>query len=425
MRDFDSAGQAPARIAFQAGDVDSAMKTAAKTYSGTFMYHYQMHAPIGPNVAVADVTPTGAIIYTHVKDGYGTSRPKIAAVLQMPVNQVRIVYYKGASSFGGGAQHVDTGESAAIMSKAVGKPVRVQYMRWDEHGWDNYGPATMWDVRGGVDASGKIVALDATSFGMASYTVTPAESMTSSVTGIALPTGTGNGPADTTYSGTQYDIPNRRIIGKTVPVLNHYFKVSTLRAPNAPQTCFANEQLIDHLAYLANMDPYQFRLNNISSAPLGTGAGATAAGQNPGQWQWRDALVGVGKAANWQPRVANSVKQTGDVVKGRGIAIGGFANSQAAVVAEIEVNKKTGKIVAKHMYVAQVAGLTVAPSLVNNQSDGSLIMGTSRALHEEVAFDKGRVTSLDWVTYPLLRFKDHPQTTTVVVQRTDLQPTGR
>ena len=134
--------------------------------------------------------------------------------------------------------------------------------------------------------------------------------------------------------------------------------------------------------------------------------------------------MGVGKAANWQPRVANSVKQTGDVVKGRGIAIGGFANSQAAVVAEIEVNKKTGKIVAKHMYVAQVAGLTVAPSLVNNQSDGSLIMGTSRALHEEVAFDKGRVTSLDWVTYPLLRFKDHPGVTTVVVQRTDIQPTG-
>ena len=99
------------------------------------------------------------------------------------------------------------------------------------------------------------------------------------------------------------------------------------------------------------MDPYQFRLNNISSAPLGTGANATATGQNPGQWQWRDALNAAAKAANWQPRVANSVKQTGDVRTGRGIALGGFANSQAAVVAEIEVNMKTGKIVAKHLYV--------------------------------------------------------------------------
>jgi CO/xanthine dehydrogenase Mo-binding subunit len=345
-------------------------------------------------------------------------------VLKLPINNVRIIYAKGASSFGGGAQHVDTGESAAVMSQAIGKPVRVQYMRWDEHGWDNYSPATLWDVRGGVDASGKLVAIDATSMGMASYSVTPAESMTSSITGIALPTGSGNGPADTTYSGTQYNVPNFRITGKTVPVLNNYFKVSTLRAPNAPQTCFACEQLIDQLAYLAGQDPYQFRLNNISSAPLGTGANATATGQNPGQWQWRDALVNAAKAHNWVPRVANSVKQTGDIRTGQGIALGGFANSQAAVAVNIEVNMKSGKIVAKHMTSAQVAGLSVAPSLIENQQSGALIMGLSRALYEEVAFDTGRVTSLDWVTYPLLRFKDSPTVTTVVVQRTDIQPTG-
>jgi CO/xanthine dehydrogenase Mo-binding subunit len=424
MRDFDTAGKAPARIAAQNGDVDTAMKNAAKTYANTFKYHYNMHAPIGPNAALADVTSSGAVIYTHVKDGYGTSRPKIAAVLKMDPSRVRIVYFKGASSFGGGAQHVDTGQAAAVMSQALGAPVRVQYMRWDEHGWDNYSPATMWDVRGGVDANGKLVALDATSIGMASYSVTPTESMTSSVTGIALPTGSGSGPADVTYSGTQYDIANRRIIGKTLPYLNNYFKVSSLRAPNAPQTCFATEQLVDQLAYLAGQDPYQFRLNNISSAPLGTAANATAANQNPGQWQWRDAMNGAAKAFNWTPRVANSVKQTGDVRKGRGIALGGFANSQAAVIADIEVNMKTGKIVAKNMVSAQVAGLSVAPALIENQQSGALIMGLSRALYEEVVFDKARVTSLDWVTYPLLRFKDHPTVTTVVVQRTDIQPTG-
>jgi len=424
MRAFDGKGQAPARIAAQAGNVDQAMASAAKTYSNTFTYHYQMHAPIGPNAALADVTSSGAIIYTHVKDGYGTTRPKIAAVLKMDPSRVRVVYYKGASSFGGGAQHVDVGQAAAILSKAIGKPVRLQLMRWDEHGWDNYSPATLWDVKGGVDANGKLVAWDATSTGMASYSVTPTESQTSSVTGLALPTGAGSGPADTTYSGTQYDIPNRRIVGKTLPYLNNYFKTSSLRAPNAPQTCFANEQVIDQLAYLAGQDSYQFRLNNISSAPLGTGANATASGQNPGQWQWRDAMNAAAKAANWQPRVANSVKQTGNVRTGRGIALGGFANSQAAVVAEIQVNMRTGKIVAKHLTSAQVAGLSVAPGLIENQQAGSLIMGLSRALYEEVAFDKARVTSLDWVTYPLLRFKDHPSVTTVVVQRTDIQPTG-
>ena len=116
-------------------------------------------------------------------------------------------------------------------------------MRWDEHGWDNYSPATLWDIKAGIDANGKLVALDATSTGMASYSKTPTEIMV----GQTVPT-TGNGPADTTYSGTQYDIPNRRVTGKTVSVLNNYFKVSTLRAPNAMQTCFASEQVIDHLA---------------------------------------------------------------------------------------------------------------------------------------------------------------------------------
>ena len=432
MRAFDSAGQAPARIAAQgpttpglpqAASVDAAMASAAKTFSGTFKHHYQMHGPIGPNVAVADVSPTGAILFSHVKDGYGTTRPKLAAVLQMDPSRVRIVYYEGSSSFGGGAQHVDTGESAAIMSKAVGKPVRLQLMRWDEHGWDNYSPATLWDVKGGIDANGKLVAWDATSTGMASYTVTPSESMITSVnSALSLPTGAGSGPGDTTYSGTQYDIPNRRIIGKTLPYLNNYFKTSSLRAPNAPQTTFANEQVIDQLAFLANQDPYQFRLNNISTAPLGTGAGVASG--SPQQWQWRDALNAVAKAANWQPKVANSVKQTGTIRTGRGIAMGGFANSQAANVADIEVNVKTGKIVVKHAYVAVVAGLMAGPALAENNMSGALIMGVSRALTEEVTFNQGRVTSLDWVSYPILRFADSPTVTTVVAQRTDLQPTG-
>jgi nicotinate dehydrogenase subunit B len=424
MRAQDAAGTAPARIAAQTlapgvSSIDAAMASAAKTYGGTFKYHYQMHAPIGPNVAVADVTTNSAIIYSHVKNGYGVTRSQVTAALnsaaiaaKLPntydISRVRVAYYEGSSTFGGGAAHVDNGENAAIMSMVVGAPVRVQWMRWDEHGWDNYGPATLWDVKGGVDASGNLVAWDATSTGMGSYTKTPSEA----AVGQPIPT-PGAGPADTTYSGTQYNIPNRRIIGKTVPTLNNYFKVSTLRAPNAPQTCFANEQVVDHLAYLAGMDPYAFRLKNIQTVQV-----------NDGFNQWRDALVGVGKASNWQPKVSNSVKQTGDIRKGRGIAMGGFASSQAANVADVEVNVKTGKIVAKHMYVAVVAGIMAAPAQAENNMSGALIMGASRALTEEVTFNAGRVTSLDWVSYPLLRFKDHPAVTTLVVQRTDLQATG-
>jgi CO/xanthine dehydrogenase Mo-binding subunit len=414
MRAQDASGQIAAKYSVNTGNVDAAIAGAAKTVTATYKHHYQMHGPIGPNVAVADVNPTlqSAIIYTHVKDGYGTTRPKISTLLGYPINQVRIVYYEGSSSFGGGAIHVDTGEAAAIMSKTVGKPVRVQYMRWDEHGWDNYGQAMMFDGRGGIDANGNIVALDWTGYAMAAYSVTPSESLIGFP--LAAPSSTG-GASDTSNTGTQYNVngTNRRYNLKTLPTLNNYFKTSTLRAPNAPQGTFAGEQMIDQLAYAANMDPYQFRLQNITKLQV-----------NDGFNQWRDALTGAATLANWQPRVANSVKQTGNIVTGRGIAIGGFASSQAGTVAHITVNKKTGKIIVNDLYGAQVAGLSVAPSMIENQISGNLIMGTSRALFEQISFNKTNVTSLDWASYQLLRFAEHPNVHYQVVQRADLQPTG-
>jgi len=179
MRQQDAAGLAAAKYSVNVGNVSAALAGAAKTYSATYKYHYQMHAPIGPNMAVADVNTAtqSAIIYGHVKDGYGTTRPKVAAALNYPINNVRVIYYEGSSTYGGGSIHVDTDEAAAIMSASVGKPVRVQYMRWDEHGWDNYGQAMMFDGRGGIDANGNIVGLDWTGYAMAAYAVTPSESL--------------------------------------------------------------------------------------------------------------------------------------------------------------------------------------------------------------------------------------------------------
>jgi nicotinate dehydrogenase subunit B len=112
------------------------------------------------------------------------------------------------------------------------------------------------------------------------------------------------------------------------------------------------------------------------------------------------------------------------VVHGRGIGLGAFAGSQAGVVVDIEVNKKTGKIVVKEAYAAQVAGLSVYLPGVEQQMDGNLIMGASRALSEAVIFNKAQVTSLDWVSYPIMRFKESPNTHYAIVQRTDLVPTG-
>ena len=114
----------------------------------------------------------------------------------------------------------------------------------------------------------------------------------------------------------------------------------------------------------------------------------------------------------------------GNIVTGRGIANSHHGGAYAAVVADIEVNKKTGKILVKHLYAAQDSGFAVNPNLIENQMIGNVIQGTSRALCEEVTFNKNQVTSLDWVTYPILRFKDAPAVTNVVVQRTDQPSLG-
>ena len=127
----------------------------------------------------------------------------------------------------------------------------------------------------------------------------------------------------------------------------------------------------------------------------------------------------VAQAANWQPRVAASNLSKADVVSGRGISVVSYSNSLSAVVAEIEVNKRTGKIVAKQLYMSQDAGLAINPGLLANQMMGGAIMATSRVLHEETRFNTRHVTSLDWVSYPILRFKDHPNVTTIVIDRKD------
>jgi nicotinate dehydrogenase subunit B len=170
--------------------------------------------------------------------------------------------------------------------------------------------------------------------------------------------------------------------------------------------------MIDELAYLAKMDPIEFRRKNIDP------------NVNEGE-RWLTAMNAVATAANWQPRVANSVKQTGNVVNGRGFAFARHGSAAyATAVVDISVDKKTGKITVNHLYNGLDAGLVVNPELVENQMIGASIQGLSRALHEAVGFSKTNQTTNDWVTYPILRFADAPKVTNALVQRLDKVPIG-
>jgi CO/xanthine dehydrogenase Mo-binding subunit len=349
--------------------------------------------------AVADVKADSCTVLAITQGPYGL-RSKLAPALNMDISKIRVQFYDGSGVYGP-STYDDVAISAALMSQKVGKPVRLQFMRWDEHGWDTHGPAQLTDVRGAVDATGKIAAYDYTSWQIPYYSLDSARELA----GEAVPT-PGLGSADTASAGAQYDLPNRRVTGKSLPLFNGYLKVTFLRAPLAPQATFASEQFVDELAFAAGMDPLEFRRQNIADE------------------RWLGALNAAAAAARWQPRVANSHRPTGNVVTGRGIAIGGFANSFVGTVAEIEVNKKTGKIVVKHVYGAQDAGLANNPALIENQMEGAMMQGVSRAMLESVKTSKERITSLDWSTYPSLRFKDAPAITAVVVNRPDKASSG-
>jgi nicotinate dehydrogenase subunit B len=216
----------------------------------------------------------------------------------------------------------------------------------------------------------------------------------------------GFGGADVENAGSQYKIGNHRILGRSIPNDSGLPKVAYLRAPAAPQALFASEQMIDELAYAASMDPVAFRTQNIEN------------------FRWLGALEAAANAASWKPRKAASQVGTGRLRKGRGIAIGGFASTFVGIVAEIEVDTVTGKIRVQHVYAAQDCGLIINPNTVEQQMEGCVIQGVSRALIEEVKFSKSRVTTLDWESYPILRFKDAPAITTVLLNRPELRSSG-
>jgi CO/xanthine dehydrogenase Mo-binding subunit len=389
------------RVVTERGDASAAIAAAMHRVAFTARGPYQMHAPFGPNCALADVKPDSALVISTTQDIYGT-RASLARVLGLPAEKIRVQYQEGAGNYGHGCQD-DAAQAAAIMSQIAGKPVRVQFMRWDEHGWDSYGPAHVGEVRAAADANGRIVAYEYNGWQHNWINVETSAELA------------GEAPAEREGSaaqqvsplnlGSMYDAANLKLVNHRVPGAG-FLKGAWLRSPLDLSFSFASEQAIDQLAYLAKIDPYDFRRNNIKDE------------------RWLGVLNAVAQAAKWTPRIAASKLSSATIVTGRGIGIGTHLASYGAAVAEIEVNKSTGVIVAKHLYGAIDAGLAVNPGNIENQISGQLVQTVSRILKEEVTFNTTNVTSLDWNSYPILRFQEAPQVTPIVVQRLNERSTG-
>jgi nicotinate dehydrogenase subunit B len=389
-------------VVLERGEVRVASDEAEHTVVQRGLGPYQAHAPFAPNCALADVQTDSALIICSSQDVYAARR-SIAGLLGMQQEKLRVQYVAGAGTYGHSC-YDDAAQAAAVMSQLAGKPVRVQFMRWDEQGWDTYGPPHVGEARVSADAAGRITAYEYHGWQHNWSLVETSSQLTGAAPATEWPS-VGVQGVNPLVCGGMYDIPNLRLVNHRLPALE-YLRGAWLRSPLDLSFAFTSEQAIDQLAQAAKVDPLQFRRQNIKDA------------------RWRGVLDAVATAAGWDGQTTKEPTAAGPIRRGRGIGLGTHLISYGAAVADIEVDTNTGKVRVLHLFGALDAGLVVNPRIVERQIEGQLVQTASRMLLEEVQFNRTRVTSLDWQSYPILRFADCPAVTPVIVQRLNERSTG-
>ena len=396
------------QVTVNKGNPDTALAQASKTYEATYRWPFQMHGMMGPSCAVADVGKDQATIYTGTQGSFET-RKAVSELLGFPEKNVRVLYREASGSYGRmGAD--DVSEDAALLSRAVGKPVRVQWMRDDEHAWEPKGPAQLDLVRAGVDPQGKIIAWD---FADRGFPLTAASGrglrlLASRQIGMK-PTADGNSNG-TQGGGEMYAFDNQKCAAPLIPWVQADetpLRTGYLRAPGDIGRCFASESFIDEIAADQRVDPVQFRVRYLGENKRGA-----------------DALMAVTKQARWQERPSPAAGSSGTKAAGRGVAISNRAGSICGAVAEVEVDKSTGNVTVKRFVLAHDCGLIINPDGLKNQIEGNIIQGVSRALMEEVKFDATGIKTLDWKTYPVIRFPEVPEIDIVLINRPEMPALG-
>ena len=397
------------------GNPDPAFASAAKVVEADYDIPFQGHTAIGPAHATADPSNGQLTVYSNDMKSYGM-RNGIATFLKIPRDQVRVVWMEGPQGYGRTAAD-DAGFEAAYLAKELGRPVRVQWMRNEETAWDTKAPAFACTLRGGLDAQGNLVAFDylarAADYNHLGYneadTVLIAQLMG---TRRAKPaSGSAAAPSE------MYAIPNRRMAMHVVSlplVWETPVRTGNLRDPNGPQSTFASESFIDELAAAANADPVAFRLKLLTAST------ADDSGFK------RARSIAVVKAAaelyGWDTRPSPRPRQSGTILTGRGIAYAFRGQTVVAEIAEVEVNRATGRVWVKRLVCAHDCGLVINPEGLKRTIECGMLHSISRALYEEVQFDTEKVTSVDWVSSPTLTHADAPAKIDVVLVNGDPNP---
>jgi CO/xanthine dehydrogenase Mo-binding subunit len=380
------------------GDPIAAMAGAAKKLSASFFWPAQSHASLGPSCAVADVRGDSATIWSASQGTHGL-RNNLAKVFGLTPANVRVVFLEGSGSYGTNGSD-DVAADAVLLSKVVGQPVRVQWTRQDEHGWDPKGPQQLLDLQAGLDAKGRIVAWDAqTWLPMNKPGARPV--LAADAARLAQDGGQGAGLLSQNID-PPYEADNVRVVVhslKETPL-----RPSNLRAPGKIANVFAVESFTDELAAAAGVDPVAFRLSRLTDPRA------------------IDALTRATTTFGWPARTSpNPQARQGGLLTGRGVAYARYkqAENYVAMAMDVTVDPASGRIAVQRIVCAHDCGLVVNPDALRNQVEGCIVQTLSRTLHEEVKFDRSRVTSVDWASYPVLNMREVPAIEVILIDRPD------
>jgi nicotinate dehydrogenase subunit B len=408
---YDVIRKAPVRkrvVEKDVGNVDEAFKTAARVIEAEYEWPFQSHASMGPACALVEIKDGFVTCYSGTQKSHFV-QAGLAATLDVPLEKVRVKWMAGPGSYGRNDAD-DCAMDAAVIAKEIGRPVRLQYMREQGTAWDPKGPASIHRARLAFDAGGKIVAYDFISKGFSRVDVDtnggkPRDTLAGQTLGVTLASGDGFGvPAES------YDFPNKRLAWETVaPLLDRAspLRSSHLRDPVGPQIHFASESFIDEVAATLGKDPVQFRLQYVKEA--------------------RDAAVikAATERFGWETRPSPRRDQTGVKVNGRGIAYSQRNGTRVAAIAEVDIDRSTGKIWVKRFVVAHDCGQIINPDGLAKAIEGNVVQGISRTLWEEVKFSDKAVTTADWVSYPILDITESPEKIeTVLIDHPEIAPSG-
>jgi CO/xanthine dehydrogenase Mo-binding subunit len=379
----------------------AALAGGAKQLKATYDFAVHTHGSMGPSCAVAEFKGGKLTVWTASQATH-LLRKQLARMLDMAELNVRCVYLEGAGCYGRNG-HEDAAADAALIAMEIGRPVRVQWSRADEHGWDPKGPPTLLDYRGALDAQGNVLAWEAELFAPDRAKPFGVTLLTADLAAM---------PKDDAFPG---NIHQALAIGYSVPNIKstaHWlaetpFRPSWIRTPGRMQNTFGNECFLDELAAAAGVDPLEYRMRLLKDA------------------RGQECLERLRKLASWTPRTGPTGGK-GDVVKGRGVSYIKYelVRTYVGVVADVEVDRRTGKVRAERFFITHDCGQIINPDGLRNQIEGNIVQTVSRTLVEDLQWSRSAVTSLDWESYPILRFPDVPEIVIDLIDRPRERPWG-